>query len=110
MLCKYSKKRPYQYLVHEPVKRTANGVIVTKFYIEDFIKNVKSSKKRYWVTVFEDLDLEDGDYIKLLDFDELVTSMNPNTKHMMQFISANVTVTKAIDYKESKEVEESPYE
>ena len=94
MICKWNEKTNITFEVKGVHKPTVNDGIVTKYFIVDFIKNIKDSKKKYWCTTFDDLDLEDGDRIKILDFDMLVTSMNPKDKKLMQFIAVVVEVIK----------------
>lgn len=111
MICKWNEKTNITFEVHSVTKPEVNDEITTKFYVNDFIKNIKDSKKRYWCTVFDDIDLEEGDRVKLLDFDCLVTSMNPKDKKLMQFIKVVVEVIKkGTDLEKERQKLENPYE
>lgn len=110
MICKWNEANNITFEVHSVRKPFVQDSLTTKFFINDFIKNVKDSKKKYWCTVFADIDLEDGDRIKILDFDRLVTSQDPKTKKMMQFIEVVVEVIKKVNYKPKVTEQENPYE
>ena len=110
MICKWTEANEITFEAHGTKKVPVQGEITTKFYIFDYIKGIKDSKKKYWVTVFEDIDLEDGDRVKILDFDQLVTSQNPKDKRLMQFISAVVSVIKRKNYTPKEKPQDNPYE
>ena len=110
MIAKWTETNNITYEVDNVRKSNVQDNIVTKFFILDFIRGMKDSTKKYWVTVFDDINLENGDRIKIMDFDCLVTSQNPKTKKIMQFISAEVIVIKKADFHEEVPELENPYE
>lgn len=110
MICKWTENNNIAYEVDGVRKVEISGAIATKFFIHDFIKNVRDSKKKYMVTVFDDIALEDGDSVRLLDFDHLVTSMDPKSKKFMQFMSATVEILKKGTFKPKTPIVNNPYE
>jgi hypothetical protein len=110
MICKWNEENKITFEVSEITKPMVQGAITTKFSIYDFIKGQRDSRKKYRVTVFADIKLESGDRVKIMDFDQLVTSQDPKTKKFMQFISAIVVVVKKDTVRDKDADVVSPYE
>lgn len=128
MISKWTENRPWTYLVGHPprvdddkpyaptVKKiTINGQIATKFALFAHIQGL--SDKRYFmynVTDFRDIELKDGDYIKILEINNINASYDRKTRQVYQSFSARVAVIpieerQKIVPNDAKELE-NPYE
>jgi hypothetical protein len=77
--------------------KVVNGKPVTRFAIKDKVRSTDNEYITYWVTVFDDLNIENGDFVKLLDFDNIVASYYATKKKINFFIAAIVEVVKKED-------------
>jgi aminopeptidase C len=84
-------KSTYKAMFVDKTKQV-NGKPVTKFKIRDRVRGTANEFIDYYVTVFDRIDLESGDYIKFLDFDNLVASYYEKTNKINFFMSAIVRV------------------
>lgn len=95
-----NEKNDYLYRVRYVDKtKTVNDKPVTKFQIKDKVRNTDNEYITYYVTVFDDIELKDGDNIRLLDFDNLTSSYYAPKKRIGFFISAVVEVVKDTKYR-----------
>lgn len=100
MICKNTKANAY-YFVSKVKKQQINGQTVTKCMIRDYIKGMTKRYLRYYLTIWEDIDIQDGDTIQLLDFDGVIASYDPTAKQINMFMSA---IVKKIDVSDNPPV------
>lgn len=105
-----SEKNDFIYRVSYVKKVPVNDKITTKFLIKDYIRGLQNQKISYWVTVFDDIAIEDGDSVRLLDFDNLTASYYPEKKRITNFMSAVVEVIKKGSARDDTEPFNNPYE
>ena len=112
MIVKWSEKNKATYMAQEVRKTLVQGEMATKFAITDFVKGLKNVTKKFWITVYNDIPLENGDRVKLLNIDCIVTSAFQGKK-IVQFFVADVDIVKKgeTDEQENPEADfDNPYE
>jgi hypothetical protein len=71
---------------------TINGKVVTKFMIKIGVRGTDRETVSFFVTVFDDIALQDGDMVRFLDFDSIIPSYYAEKKKINWFITAIVEV------------------
>lgn len=88
-----SERHDYKYKVRFVDKtKEVNGKPITKFVISDKVKGTTNEYIDYYVTVFDVIDIKDGDYIRLLDFDNVTASYYEKKNKINFFMSAIVQI------------------
>lgn len=71
---------------------TLKGCPVTRFAIRDIIYGLHGETIVYWISVFDRLELKEGDSVRFLDIDSITVSYDPTRKKVNHFITAVVEV------------------
>lgn len=90
--------------------KVVNGKPITRFVVKDKVRNTSGEDIDYWVTVFDELDLYDGDYVRFLDFDQLTASFYTERRKINFFMSAIVEVIKKEYHTYKEKPVNNPYD